>query len=64
MSRIRIDRRALLARIGFGAGLSLLPPEAFLAKHLGGKAQLVGDDVAGSSIQIPTGRNLVSGLPA
>jgi dipeptidyl aminopeptidase/acylaminoacyl peptidase len=37
--------------------------EAFLAKHLGGRAQPVGDDFTGSSIQIPTGRDLVPGLP-
>jgi dipeptidyl aminopeptidase/acylaminoacyl peptidase len=38
--------------------------EAFLAKHLGGRVQPVGGDFAGSSIQIPTGRDLVPGLPA
>jgi len=64
MSRIRIDRRAFLVRIGFRAGPSLLPPEAFLAKHLGGRAQPVGNDCTGSSIQIPIGRDLVSGMPA
>jgi len=37
--------------------------EAFLAKHLGGWAQPVGDDFTGSSIQIPIGRDLVPGLP-
>src|SRR3984957_1975449 len=38
--------------------------EAFLAKHLGGRVQPVGDDFAGSTIAIPTGRELVPGLPA
>jgi acetyl esterase/lipase len=38
--------------------------EAFLAKHLGGKVQPVGDDFAGSTIAIPVGRDLVPGLPA
>jgi dipeptidyl aminopeptidase/acylaminoacyl peptidase len=38
--------------------------EAFLAKHLGGRVQPVGGDFAGSSIQIPAGRDLVPGLPA
>ena len=38
--------------------------EAFLAKYLGGEVQPVGGDFAGSSIQIPTGRELVPGLPA
>jgi acetyl esterase/lipase len=37
--------------------------EAFLARHLGGKMQPVGNDFAGSSIQIPVGRDLVPGLP-
>ncbi len=37
--------------------------EAFLAKHLGGQVQPVGDDFAGSTIAIPTGRELVPGLP-
>jgi dipeptidyl aminopeptidase/acylaminoacyl peptidase len=38
--------------------------EAFLAKHLGGRVQPVGDDFAGSTIAIPVGRALVPGLPA
>jgi dipeptidyl aminopeptidase/acylaminoacyl peptidase len=38
--------------------------EAFLAKHLGGRVQPVGDDFAGSTIAIPTGRELVPGLPS
>ena len=38
--------------------------EAFLGKYLGGRVQPVGDDFAGSSIKIPTGRDLVPGLPA
>ena len=59
MSRIRIDRRAFLARIGFGAGLSLVPPAVFAAAPRPADA-----DFAGSSIQIPTGRDLVPGLPA
>lgn len=37
--------------------------EAFLAKHLGGRVQPVGGDFAGSTIAIPTGRELVPGLP-
>jgi dipeptidyl aminopeptidase/acylaminoacyl peptidase len=38
--------------------------EAFLAKHLGGRVQPVGDDFAGSTIAIPVGHGLVPGLPA
>lgn len=38
--------------------------EAFLGKYLGGRVQPVSDDFAGSSIKIPTGRDLVPGLPA
>ncbi len=38
--------------------------EAFLARHLGGRVQPVGDDFAGSTIAIPVGRALVPGLPA
>ena len=38
--------------------------EAFLAKHLGGRVQPVGNDFAGSTIAIPVGRALVPGLPA
>jgi dipeptidyl aminopeptidase/acylaminoacyl peptidase len=38
--------------------------EAFLAKHLGGRVQPVGNDFAGSSIKITVGRDLIPGLPA
>ncbi|HUK61421.1 MAG TPA: S9 family peptidase [Stellaceae bacterium] len=38
--------------------------EAFLAQHLGGRAEPVGNDFAGSSIRIEVGRELVPGLPA
>jgi dipeptidyl aminopeptidase/acylaminoacyl peptidase len=38
--------------------------EAFLGKYLGGRVQPVGGDFAGSSLQIPTGRDLIPGLPA
>ena len=38
--------------------------EAFLGRYLGGRVQPVGDDFTGSSIKIPTGRDLVPGLPA
>ncbi len=38
--------------------------EAFLAEHLGGRYQPVGDDFADSSIQVPTGANQVPGLAA
>jgi dipeptidyl aminopeptidase/acylaminoacyl peptidase len=37
--------------------------EAFLAKHLGGRAQPADDGFTGSSIKIPVGRSLVPGLP-
>jgi dipeptidyl aminopeptidase/acylaminoacyl peptidase len=37
--------------------------EAFLAKHLGGRCQPVGNDFAGSSIKIETGAELVPDLP-
>jgi dipeptidyl aminopeptidase/acylaminoacyl peptidase len=36
--------------------------EAFLAKHLGGRYQLLGNDFTGSSIKIETGGDLVPGL--
>jgi dipeptidyl aminopeptidase/acylaminoacyl peptidase len=36
--------------------------EAFLAKHLGGRAQAIGDDFKGSSLKVETGAELVPGL--
>ena len=36
--------------------------EAFLAKHLGGRSQPVGDDFKGSSLKVETGGELVPGL--
>ena len=36
--------------------------EQFLAKHLGGRAEPIGDAFAGSSLKIETGRDLVPGL--
>ena len=36
--------------------------EAFLAEHLGGRFQPIGDDFAGSSITAPTGADQVPGL--
>jgi dipeptidyl aminopeptidase/acylaminoacyl peptidase len=36
--------------------------EAFLAEHLGGRYQPVGDDFEGASIQVPEGAELVPGL--
>jgi dipeptidyl aminopeptidase/acylaminoacyl peptidase len=36
--------------------------EAFLAKHLGGRYQPIGDDFSGSTIKIETGGELVPGL--
>ena len=36
--------------------------EAFLAKHLGGRSQPIGDDFAGSTLKIETGGELVPGL--
>ncbi|QOZ33150.1 S9 family peptidase [Bradyrhizobium sp. CCBAU 53421] len=36
--------------------------EAFLAKHLGGRCQPVGNDFAGSSLKVETGAELVPGL--
>jgi pimeloyl-ACP methyl ester carboxylesterase len=36
--------------------------EAFLAKHLGGRFQPVGDDFAGSTIKIEAGGELIPGL--
>jgi len=36
--------------------------EAFLAKHLGGRFQLIGDDFAGSTIKIEAGGELIPGL--
>jgi hypothetical protein len=36
--------------------------ELFLAEHLGGRAEPVGDDFAGSSIEFKAGRELISSL--
>jgi dipeptidyl aminopeptidase/acylaminoacyl peptidase len=36
--------------------------EMFLAKHLGGRAEPVGDDFAGSTIEFRAGRDLIPGL--
>src|ERR1700754_868567 len=36
--------------------------ESFLAKHLGGRSQPVGDDFKGSSLKVETGGELVPGL--
>jgi dipeptidyl aminopeptidase/acylaminoacyl peptidase len=36
--------------------------EAFLAKHLGGRYQPLGNDLAGSSLKVETGAELVPGL--
>ena len=36
--------------------------EAFLAQHLGGRVEPVGDDFTGSSIQFKAGRELIRGL--
>jgi dipeptidyl aminopeptidase/acylaminoacyl peptidase len=36
--------------------------EAFLARHLGGRSQPIGDDFAGSTIRIETGGELIPGL--
>lgn len=36
--------------------------EAFLARHLGGRCEPVGDDFAGSTIEIRAGRELIPGL--
>jgi dipeptidyl aminopeptidase/acylaminoacyl peptidase len=37
--------------------------EAFLSEHLGGRVQPVGDDFAGSSIEVVEGADLVAGVP-
>ena len=37
--------------------------EAFLAQNLGGRAEPVGDALAGSSIEFRAGRDLIKGLP-
>jgi dipeptidyl aminopeptidase/acylaminoacyl peptidase len=36
--------------------------ESFLAKHLGGRAQAIGDDFKGSSLKVEVGAELVPGL--
>jgi hypothetical protein len=36
--------------------------EAFLAKHLGGRFEPVGDDFKGATIKVPTGDDGVPGL--
>jgi dipeptidyl aminopeptidase/acylaminoacyl peptidase len=36
--------------------------EAFLARHLGGRCELVSDDFAGSTIEFKAGRELIPGL--
>ncbi|MBL8828378.1 MAG: S9 family peptidase [Planctomycetaceae bacterium] len=38
--------------------------EAFLAQHLGGRYEPIGNDFTGSTIQIPNGADGVPGLPA
>jgi dipeptidyl aminopeptidase/acylaminoacyl peptidase len=38
--------------------------ESFLAKHLGGSSQPIGDDFKGSSLKVETGSELVPGLKA
>ena len=38
--------------------------EAFLAEHLGGRYQPIGDAFQGSTIRVPTGAQQVPGLPA
>ena len=37
--------------------------EQFLAEHLGGRAEPIGDDFKGSSIQVPEGARYVKGVP-
>ncbi|MBR0874603.1 S9 family peptidase [Bradyrhizobium tropiciagri] len=37
--------------------------EAFLARHLGGRCQPIGNDFAGSSLKVETGAELIPGLP-
>jgi hypothetical protein len=36
--------------------------EAFLARHLGGRCEPVGDDFNGSTIEFRAGRELIPGL--
>jgi hypothetical protein len=36
--------------------------EAFLAEHLGGRFEPVGDDFEGASLEVPAGRDGVPGL--
>jgi hypothetical protein len=36
--------------------------EAFLAKHLGGRYQPIGEDLTGATIKIETGGELAPGL--
>ena len=36
--------------------------EAFLSEHLGGRVEPIGDDFEGSSIQVPTGAEHITGL--
>jgi dipeptidyl aminopeptidase/acylaminoacyl peptidase len=38
--------------------------EQFLAEHLGGRAQPIGDDFKGSTIQVPEGAQYVKGITA
>jgi len=38
--------------------------EAFLAKHLGGRVQPIGNDFAGSTLKVEIGAELVPGLKA
>jgi hypothetical protein len=38
--------------------------EAFLAKHLGGRAQPIGEDFSGSTLKVEIGGELVPGLKA
>ncbi len=36
--------------------------EQFLAKHLGGRAEPIGDDLKGSSVAVPDGADAIPGL--
>jgi hypothetical protein len=36
--------------------------EAFLAQHLGGRCEPIGNDFAGSTVQVPAGASDVPGL--
>ena len=65
MAPIELDRRRLVVAAAASAGALLSGAavgEMLLAKHPGGRCEPWGDDLAGSTIELDAGRELVPGL--